>query len=163
MPFHGIRRVSIRLETSRNIVIVNPPGIEPVVQRRAPAAMAEHAAIPDTFQRWDFVVARPAACLGGEPRIGINGERQDSVFARGVRRRRETFCRSKFVVCVEWRGVAAGAALAFEDVPAGLDLKQLSALIAPIGKLRKPSAHHARLAVAVAVALATFVAEASAE
>ena len=79
MPVHGIRRVSIRLETGRNVVIVNPPGIEPVLQRRTPAAMAEHAAIPDTFQRWDFVVARPAACFGGESRIGIDGERQDSV------------------------------------------------------------------------------------
>jgi hypothetical protein len=118
MPVHGIRRVSIRLKTGRNVVIVNPPGIEPVLQRRTPAAMAEHAAIPDTFQRWDFVVARPAACLAGESRIGADGERQDSVFACGITRRRETLCRSKFVICVEWRGVAAGAALAFEDLPA---------------------------------------------
>src|SRR5580704_5528455 len=92
MPFHGIRRVSIRLETGRNVVIVNPPGIEPVLQRRTPAAMAVHAAIPDTLQRWDFVVTRSAACLGGESRIGIDGERQDRVFAHGARRRRETFC-----------------------------------------------------------------------
>jgi hypothetical protein len=51
------------------------------------------------------------------------------------------------------------ATAAFEDVPAGVDLQPLTALIAKLGTLRKPSPRQARLAVAVAVALAGYVTE----
>src|SRR5215472_4931933 len=71
MAFHHVGLHAIRLEARGNVITPQPARVEPVFQRRAPAAVPEHAAIPDALERRDLVVAcaAPAPAPLGLPKM----------------------------------------------------------------------------------------------
>jgi hypothetical protein len=78
--------------------------------------VAEHAAVPDAFQRGDFIVAGSASGLECETGIGAYGDREDLVLCLMIPADGEPFGRSQLVVRVERRGVTDGAAVACEEL-----------------------------------------------
>src|SRR5262249_58583844 len=104
----------VRLPAGWHVVVVHASGIEPVLQRRAPPAVAEHAAIPRAFQRRHLVVTRAAALLEREIRIGSNGDGQDVVFLSMIRWNGEAIRRRQLIVCIERLRMTRGAAFAIE-------------------------------------------------
>ena len=63
MAFDCVGRCIMRLEPGRNVIVAEPPRIEPVFEGRAPPAVAEHTPVPDAFKRGHFVVARSTTRL----------------------------------------------------------------------------------------------------
>src|SRR6476620_11599818 len=116
MAFYGVRLSPVWPPAGRHIVVAYTTRIEPILERGAPAAVPEHAAIPHTLQRRDLVVARAAPSFQCEIGIGSNQDRQDVVFFSMVRWNREAVGRRQLVVGIERRRVARGAALATEHL-----------------------------------------------
>ena len=120
VAFHSVGFRAVGLEACGNVVIARAARVKPVFERRAPAAVTEHAAIPHAFERRNFVVARAATGLEREVRIGADGNRQDVVLLLGAGRRGEAFGERQLVIGIKRRSVAAGAAFALEDFLAAL-------------------------------------------
>ena len=88
MAFYGVGFGAVRFEACGDVVIVEAFWIEPVFEGCAPAAVTEHAAIPDAFERGDFVVAGSAAGVQGEGWVGAYGDGGDVIFrTRALRAR----------------------------------------------------------------------------
>ncbi len=114
MPLDRICFRAVGLESRRNVIVADPSPVEPILKSCAPAAMAEHPAIPYSLQRGHLVIAGAAPGLKCEIWIGADRNRQDVVFLVSARRRREAVDGSELVVGIErWR-VAACAAFAVE-------------------------------------------------
>jgi len=103
------------LKASGYIVFVYTLRIEPIVQRSAPAAVAEHTSVPDPFQRRHLVVASAAACIHRQIRIGSYRNEKNVVFRGGTGRRREAGSGRQFIIGVERRRVASMATFMLED------------------------------------------------
>ena len=114
VSFHSVGFRAVGLEAGGNIVAARAARVEPVFERRTPAAVPEHAAIPHAFERRNFVIARAAPSLGGETRIRANGNGEDIVLLLGPRWRVEAFGKRQLIVGIERRSVAARAAFALE-------------------------------------------------
>jgi hypothetical protein len=80
MSLNGIGLHPVGFKSGGHVVISQTAWIKPVLQRRTPAAVAKHPPIPDTAQRWDFIIAGPTSGLQREVRFSADGERQNVVF-----------------------------------------------------------------------------------
>src|SRR6476620_803665 len=116
MAFYGVRLSPVWPPAGRHIVVAYTTRIEPILERGAPAAVPEHAAIPHTLHRRDLVVARAAPSFQCAIGIGSNRDRHDVEFLSMVRWNREAVGRRQLVVRVERRRVTCGAALAIEHL-----------------------------------------------
>src|SRR5215472_7245038 len=116
MTFHceGLRAVG--LEARWEVVVPNSIWVEPILEACAPAAVSEHASIPNALERRDLVIAGASASLHGEAGIRSHGDRQDIEFSGRVRRDDEAFRRCEFVAGIEWRRVAHDATLILKDL-----------------------------------------------
>src|ERR1700732_4892247 len=70
VTFYSVGFGAVGFEPCGDVVIVEALGIEPVLQRRAPSAVAAHASVPDAFEGGDFVVAGSAASVHREGWVG---------------------------------------------------------------------------------------------
>src|SRR5262249_41501776 len=115
MSFHRISLRAVWLETRGHVIIPRAAWVEPVLERGAPAAVAEHAAVPHALEGRDLVVARAPPGFERQIRIGADRNQKDVVLLLGARWRREAFGGCQLVVRVEWRRMTASAAFAVED------------------------------------------------
>jgi hypothetical protein len=116
MSLNGVSLFAVGFEAGWHVVIVQAIGVEPILQRRAPSAMAEHAAVPDSLERRYFVVAGATASLERQIGIGANGDWQYLVLRPMIGGHGEAFGGSELVVGVERRRVAGLASFAPEDL-----------------------------------------------
>ena len=116
MAFHGVGLRAVGFEAGGNVVVVAALWVEPIFEGCAPAAVAEHAAIPDAFEGGDFVVAGSAAGVHGEGWVGAYGDGGDVIFRARVLGHGEAGGGRELVVGVERRRVAAVAAFIGEDL-----------------------------------------------
>jgi hypothetical protein len=63
VAFDGEGLRAIGLEAGGNVVVVEARGVEPVFKGGAPPAVTEHAAVPDTLEPRDLVIAVPLLVL----------------------------------------------------------------------------------------------------
>src|SRR3989442_7366396 len=105
MTFHRISLRAVWLEACRNVVVARAARVEPVFERRAPAAMPEHAPVPHAFERRNFIVAGSSTSFHCQ--IGVCADRywKDVVLLVRARRRGEALGGSQLVVGIERRGV----------------------------------------------------------
>jgi hypothetical protein len=118
MAFDQVGLRAIWAEAGGNVVVARAARVKPVLQRRTPTAVSEHAAVPHPFERGHFVIAGTAPGLQGQVGIGADRNWQDVVLLPSSRRRCKAFGRRQLVAGVKGRRVAACATLTLEDFPA---------------------------------------------
>src|SRR3984885_2478471 len=116
MPCDRIRVGTIRLEPSGYVVFMQTIGIKPVLQRRAPATMAEHTAIPHSSKRGNLVISSAPPRLRGQARVSSHGHRQDLVFLQVILRNSEPWCRRELVITVDGGSMAPRTPFTAEDL-----------------------------------------------
>jgi hypothetical protein len=117
--FDGVCLRAVRLEAGRDVVALQAFRVEPVFERGAPSAVAEHVAVPDAFEQLNFVVASPAPGFEGEVGVGAYGAYGEGEYLElrpVIGGDGEPFGGRQLVVGIERRGVADGAALPSEDL-----------------------------------------------
>src|ERR1700733_1427064 len=115
MALHRASAAVVSLKTRRDIIISKPGQIEPVLERSHGSVMFEGPPIPNSFQRWNLVIASAFVRFERITRVGADARFHEIKPLPVAFRWIEPVHGNELVIGVQrWR-VACSAARAFED------------------------------------------------